>query len=221
MKTFFLILPLLGSFSSLLRADLIDSIGPQEKPTSVSGLRPKASKDVNPSGFGKKVERSKGAPKKKAGASSKALASTKRKTERKEQGSFPVKFRGEGLRAKKDERFILLKKDVVVEQGDFKLTADEAKIFFVKGSRDVERVVALGSVKISKVALGLGERVTTRSKKAEFIPEKQVIVLEGEARLTRGADIIEGYKVVYNLESEEVEATEVRGAVKEQNIKKD
>ena len=53
-----------------------------------------------------------------------------------------------------------------------------------------------------------------RSKKAEFFPDQQILVLEGDAKLSRGQDVVEGYRVVYHLGSEEIEVSQVQGVVK-------
>ncbi len=68
-----------------------------------------------------------------------------------EQSKLPVHFESEDLSGIRDEGFIELHRKVKVNQGDFDLRANKAKVFFDNETEEVKTVEATGDVKINKI----------------------------------------------------------------------
>jgi lipopolysaccharide transport protein LptA len=125
----------------------------------------------------------------------------------------PVHFESKGLRALKEKGTAELIQDVVVTQGTLRLEADQAKIYYDDDVKDVVRVVAEGNIKIFKVDEESGEKIKAFGDRVEFDNKARTVVLEGNARLWRGADLVRGKKITYELDSGWIKADRVAGEV--------
>jgi lipopolysaccharide transport protein LptA len=125
----------------------------------------------------------------------------------------PVHFESKGLRALKEKGTAELIQDVVVTQGTLRLEADQAKIYYDDDVKDVVRVVAEGNIKIFKVDEESGEKIKAFGDRVEFDNKGRTVVLEGNARLWRGADLVRGKKITYELDSGWIKADRVAGEV--------
>jgi lipopolysaccharide export system protein LptA len=125
----------------------------------------------------------------------------------------PVHFESKGLRALKEKGTAELIQDVVVTQGTLRLEADKAKIYYDDDVKDVVRVVAEGNIKIFKVDEESGEKIKAFGDRVEFDNKARTVVLEGNARLWRGADLVRGKKITYELDSGWIKADRVAGEV--------
>lgn len=125
----------------------------------------------------------------------------------------PVHFESKGLRALKEKGTAELIQDVVVTQGTLRLEADKAKIYYDDDVKDVVRVVAEGNIKIFKVDEESGEKIKAFGDRVEFDNKARIVVLEGNARLWRGADLVRGKKITYELDSGWIKADRVAGEV--------
>ena len=126
---------------------------------------------------------------------------------------LPVEYKSEGIRAAKEANIIELKKDVEVKQGDFKMNANSAIIYFNGETEEVKEVIAEGNVKIYKGAPDTGGVVKARGNKMTFDAEKQIVIIVGNARLWRGDDLMKGRKIIYNMKTGWVNAEKVEGIV--------
>jgi lipopolysaccharide export system protein LptA len=124
-----------------------------------------------------------------------------------------VHFESKGLRALKEKGTAELIQDVVVTQGTLRLEADQAKIYYDDDVKDVVRVVAEGNIKIFKVDEESGEKIKAFGDRVEFDNKARTVVLEGNARLWRGADLVRGKKITYELDSGWIKADRVAGEV--------
>lgn len=125
----------------------------------------------------------------------------------------PVQFESKGLRALKEAGTAELIDNVIVTQGSMRLEADRAKVYYDDAAKDVRRVIAEGNVKVFKVDADSGEQIKAFGERGEFDNELRVVVLEGDARLWRGADLVRGKKISYELESGWIKADRVAGEV--------
>ncbi len=85
---------------------------------------------------------------------------------------------------------------VVATQGDLTIYSNRMTLFLHPESRDVERVEAVGNVRIVQ-----GERVATGDRGVFFRHEAR-IVLTGAPRVHQGDDFISGEEIIVFLEEE-------------------
>lgn len=129
---------------------------------------------------------------------------------------LPVIFEGDQLSGIKRLGTIELHQNVKVSQGDFNLEAENAKVLFDTKSDEVKKVIAKGSVKMSKVDPQTGELIRAYSQIAEFHAINQTVELIDKAKLIRGEDVIRGQVIIYDLKTGRLKASKVKGVVKPQ-----
>lgn len=137
-----------------------------------------------------------------------------------EDSKQPIHFESNGLRALKEKGTAELLENVVVTQGTLRLEADKAKIFYDDDIKDVVRVIAEGNVKIFKIDEESGEKIKAYGDRVEFDNKARTVVLDGNARLWRGADLVRGKKISYELDTGWVKADRVAGEVHPSEDKK-
>lgn len=137
-----------------------------------------------------------------------------------EDSKQPVQFESKGLQALKEKGTAELIDDVVVTQGTMRMEADKAKIYYDDNVKDVVRVVAEGNVKIFKIDEETGEKIKAFGDRVEFDNKLRTVVLDGNPRLWRGADLVRGKKIIYELDTGWIRADRVAGEVHPQEDKK-
>jgi lipopolysaccharide export system protein LptA len=105
----------------------------------------------------------------------------------------PVNITSDRLEANDLSREVKFLGHVVTRQGDVVIYADEMDLFYQKGSRDVERIEALGDVRIVQ-----GARVAT-SQKGVYYRDEGRIVLTGSPSLHQGQDVVSGDRITFFL----------------------
>ncbi len=136
-----------------------------------------------------------------------------RKPARARQDRPPVLFESRSLQGLKDQGRVILKDEVVITQGDFRIDADEATIIFDNKSRDVTKVLANGRVKISRSASEAKDRVRAECNEAIFYNAERKVLLRGNAKLWRSEDLVRGKQITYELDSGWIKADRVEGVV--------
>lgn len=125
----------------------------------------------------------------------------------------PIQFESKSLQAVKDQSRVVLQEDVLITQGDFRLQADEATIYFDKKTRDATKVIASGRVKAFKSDVELKQRVKAECNEAVFYNQERKMVLRGNAKLWRGEDLVRGKQITYELDTGWIKADRVEGVV--------
>ena len=136
----------------------------------------------------------------------------------------PIKINSSGTSTfSKKKNLIVLKKDVVITQEDLRLESDEAKIYIRQenGEEVVDRAVLNGGVHVSKFDSDESKMVKARGDKATFFNQRQVVELDGHARLWKGGHLIKGKKIIYDLKSGMISVDEARGVVQPGELKND
>ncbi len=130
----------------------------------------------------------------------------------------PVHFDSKGLKGLREKGMIELTQDVVVTQGEMRMEADHAEVFFeekakgAKGPSGVIKVVAEGNVKIAGVDENSGDRFKAFGNQAVFLNRERKVMLDGNARLWRGDDsVIRSKKITYEIDSGWIHADRVAG----------
>jgi len=131
----------------------------------------------------------------------------------KKDGKEPVHFESKGLRGLREKGTVELLESVVITQGTMRMEADQAKVFFDEGAKDVVKVVAEGNVKMFKVDEDSGEKIKAYGNTVVFDNKSRTTVLDGNARLWRGADLVRGKKITYEMDTGWVRADRVVGEV--------
>ncbi len=125
----------------------------------------------------------------------------------------PVQFESKSLQAMKDQSRVILKEDVLITQGDFRLQADEATIYFDQKTREAMKVIASGRVKALKSDVELKQRVKAECNEAVFYNQERKMILRGNAKLWRGEDLVRGKQITYELDTGWIKADRVEGVV--------
>ena len=129
------------------------------------------------------------------------------------QEKLPVIFEGDQLSGVRKLGTLELLDHVKVNQGDFDLTSDTAKVFFDTKTDDVKKVIAKGQVKMNKIDFKTGEPIKASSKMIVFDAIQQTVELIGKAELVKGEDTIRGHTIIYNLNTGWIKAEKVKGVV--------
>ena len=131
---------------------------------------------------------------------------------------LPVHFDSRGLKALRDKGMVELMQDVVVTQGEMRLEAEQAQVFFEEGARDKKdrglvKVIAAGHpVRIFGIDENSGERFRAFGNQAVFLNRERTVVLDGDAHLWRGEDaVIRSRKITYEMDSGWIRADRVAG----------
>ncbi|NDE13654.1 lipopolysaccharide transport periplasmic protein LptA [bacterium] len=145
--------------------------------------------------------------------SPKAQEKGKSRGSRRKAARAPVQFESKALQAMKDQNRVMLKEDVIVTQGDFRLEADEATIYFDPVTREADKVIAIGRVKVFKSDPELKQRVKAECNEAVFHNQDRKMILRGNAKLWRGEDLVRGKQITYELDTGWIKADRVEGVV--------
>ena len=132
----------------------------------------------------------------------------------------PVHFDSKGLKGLRDKGMVELVQDVVVTQGEMRMEADHAQVFFDEGAKDKKdrgliKVIADGNpVKIYGVDENSGDKFRAFGNQAVFLNKERTVVLEGNARLWRGDDsVVRSKKITYEMNTGWIRADKVAGEV--------
>lgn len=108
----------------------------------------------------------------------------------------PVQVRSDRLEADQQMNRVTFVGNVVAEQGDVTIYADELVLYWRGENREIERIESFGDVRIVQ-----GERVAT-SQKAIYRSNEGRIVLTGSPKVHRGQSFIEGDEIIFLLDEE-------------------
>lgn len=133
----------------------------------------------------------------------------------------PVHFESKGLRGLREKGTVELIEDVVVTQGDLRVEADRAQLFYDGNQREVVKVVANGNVKMFNIDQSTGEKMRAFCDQVVFLNSERTVVMEGNARLWRGTQsVIRGKKITYEMDSGWIKADRVEGELQPEEAKK-
>ena len=132
---------------------------------------------------------------------------------------MPVRFGSEKMSGFRSDGLLFLEGKVWLKQGDLNLSADKATVYFYTHSESVEKVVVKGNTTITKIDEKTAKKISAKSHEAIFFIKKKELLLEGEAILTRGREIVAGDKIKYQIESGEVSGVGIRGVADPASVK--
>lgn len=153
-------------------------------------------------------------PSKRVGSAPSKTDLTNSKNSKKNQAKSkePVHFESKGLKGLREKGLVELVDNVVVTQGDLRLEADKAQVFFDEAAHDVVKVIAEGNVKIFNIDENTGEKLKAYGNQVVFLNKERRVIMEGNARLWRGDDsVIRGKKITYEMDTGWIRADRVAG----------
>lgn len=116
----------------------------------------------------------------------------------------------------------LMEKNVVITQDDLRLQSDEAKLNFnpKEASERVKSAILEGKVSIARYSTDPSERMNAKSDRATFDNVKQIVTLDGNARLWREGDLLKGERIIYDLTTGQVKIDKAQGVMQPERMKK-
>jgi len=117
----------------------------------------------------------------------------------------PIDITSDTVEANQKESTVTFKGNVVAKQGDATLYTNTMVIIYHSDTKKLKEIVASGNVKIVQL-----ERKAT-SQKATFYQDENKVVLEGEAVVREGENVIRGERVTYYVDEERSIVEPVKG----------
>ena len=125
-----------------------------------------------------------------------------------EQGDA-INITSDRMEADKSKRLIVFKGSVVAKQKDMTINSDELHMHYDESGKDVEKVVAIGHVRVEQ-----GDKTAT-AQRAEYYKVEEKVVLTGNARLNEASNFVEGERIiVYVKDGRSVVEGSKKGRVK-------
>jgi lipopolysaccharide export system protein LptA len=108
--------------------------------------------------------------------------------------SQPVEITADSLSVDQTAGTAVFSGNVVVVQGDLRLSAGEVRVTYVDGAEDIEQLVASGGVTVA------GAKDAAEAQQAVYNVSEGTVVMTGDVLLTQGKSAIAGERLVLNLE---------------------
>ena len=117
----------------------------------------------------------------------------------------PIDIKSDRLEAHNKDRKVVFEGNVQARQSDVLIFADRLTTYYDKAGKDVERIVAEGSVKITQA-----DKVGT-SREAVFENQSRKITMLGDPHLWQGKDELRGDMITVFLDEDRVLVEKARG----------
>ncbi len=108
----------------------------------------------------------------------------------------PIDINSDTVEADQKQNIVSFKGNVVAKQEDFTLYTNTLTVYYNPDTKKMKEIVAAGNVKVVQ----LDRRAT--SQKAIFYQEENKVVLEGDAVLREGDNVIRGERVTYYVDEQ-------------------
>ncbi len=108
----------------------------------------------------------------------------------------PIDIASDSVEANQKQNSVTFKGNVVAKQEEMTLYTNTLVITYDSDTKKIKEIVAIGNVKIVQ----LDRRAT--SQKAMFHQDENKVVLEGEAVVREGENIIRGERVIFYVDEE-------------------
>jgi lipopolysaccharide export system protein LptA len=117
----------------------------------------------------------------------------------------PIDINSDTVEADQKTNTVIFKGNVVAKQEDTTLYANTLTIIYDEKTKKLKEIIATGNVKVVQL-----ERRAT-SQKATFDQDKNKVVLDGEAVVREGANVIRGERITFYVEEERSVVEPVKG----------
>jgi lipopolysaccharide export system protein LptA len=108
----------------------------------------------------------------------------------------PIDITSDTVEADQKTNTVIFKGNVVAKQEDTTLYANTLTIVFDPNEKKLKEIIAVGNVKVVQ----LDRRAT--GQKATFDQDKSKVVLDGEAVVREGANVIRGERIIFYVDEE-------------------
>ncbi len=117
----------------------------------------------------------------------------------------PIDITSDTVEANQKTNTVVFKGNVVAKQEDTTLYANMVTVFYDEKTKKLKEIVAVGNVKVVQ----LEKRAT--SQKATFDQDKNKVVLDGDAVVREGANVIRGERITFYVDEERSVVEPVKG----------
>jgi lipopolysaccharide export system protein LptA len=108
----------------------------------------------------------------------------------------PIEITSDTVEGKQKDQTVTFKGNVVAKQQDISIHADLLVVHYDPDNKRLKRVEAIGGVRVVQ----MDRRAT--SKKAIFYQDENKVVLDGDAVIREGDNVIRGERVTYYIDEE-------------------
>ncbi|PIV20733.1 MAG: lipopolysaccharide transport periplasmic protein LptA [Deltaproteobacteria bacterium CG_4_8_14_3_um_filter_45_9] len=108
----------------------------------------------------------------------------------------PIDITSDTVEADQKTNTVIFKGNVVAKQEDTTLYANTLTITYDQNTKKLKEIVAVGNVKVVQ----LDRRAT--GQKATFDQDKNKVVLDGEAVVREGTNVIRGERIIFYVDEE-------------------
>jgi len=108
----------------------------------------------------------------------------------------PIDINSDTVEADQKQNVVSFKGNVVAKQEDITIYTNTLTVYYNPDTKKMKEIVAAGNVKVVQ----LDRRAT--SQKAIFYQEENKVVLEGDAVLREGDNVIRGERVTYYIDEQ-------------------
>jgi lipopolysaccharide export system protein LptA len=106
----------------------------------------------------------------------------------------PIDITSDTVEANQKQSTVTFKGNVIAKQEDSTLYANTLVIYYDQETKKLKEIVATGNVKVVRV----DQRAT--SKKATFSQDENKVVLDGDAVVREGENVVRGEKITYYVD---------------------
>ncbi len=117
----------------------------------------------------------------------------------------PIDITSDTVEANQKTNTVVFKGNVVAKQEDTTLYANMVTVFYDEKTKKLKEIVATGNVKVVQ----LEKRAT--SQKATFDQDKNKVILDGDAVVREGANVIRGERITFYVDEERSVVEPVKG----------
>ncbi|OGL45755.1 MAG: lipopolysaccharide transport periplasmic protein LptA [Candidatus Schekmanbacteria bacterium RBG_16_38_11] len=133
--------------------------------------------------------------------------------------NIPLNITSERMEGFNQKNLVVFYGHVKAVRGDTTLWSDRMEIYFEREEKKIDRIVALGNVKVNQ------EDKNAVASKATYYENGQKIVLEGNPRLWQKGDVLKGDKITLFLNEDrilvEIADVQIRPKTIEKKVAKD
>jgi lipopolysaccharide export system protein LptA len=108
----------------------------------------------------------------------------------------PIDIQSDTVEASQKQNMVTFKGNVVAKQEDITLYANMVVVYYSPDTKKLSQILATGNVRITQL-----ERRAT-GQKAIFQQDENKVILEGDAVLREGENVIRGERVIYYVDEE-------------------
>ena len=111
-------------------------------------------------------------------------------------GDAPIEIASDTVEADQKQNRVTFKGNVIAKQGDTTLYTNTLIVLYDQTTKKIKEIKGIGNVKIVQ----LDRRVT--SHQATFDQDENKVVLEGDAVIREGENVVRGERVIYYINEE-------------------